>query len=68
VAYRFGEFTQNCATRHSTCGVAHPAFKRRLDHCPSLLLRSLNWNHRRFNTRGCTAGASTRIREKKQRI
>ena len=54
--------------RHAGHHRAHPAFKRRLDHCTPPLLRSLDWNRRRLGAGGCVAGAPTRIREAKRRV
>jgi hypothetical protein len=54
--------------RHTRHHFAHSALERGLDRCASPFLRSLGWNHRRFSTRGCVAGASTRVREPNRRV
>ena len=62
---------KNCVSlreHHAWNNRAHSAFKRRMDRCVSSLLRSLGGNPRRPGPRRRLAGASGRIREKKQRV
>ena len=64
----YGEERLPLCEHHARHHRAHPAFKRRLDHCAPPLLRSLGWNRRRPGAGRCVAGAPRQAGEGKRRV